>query len=86
MEKAYEATAFCGTLFLCLCVVLAWSGACVWGCVWQCAALFPFQNSSCVVAWLSVGALTAEYKCNVCNRMSCSYKGGKLRLNIALFV
>ncbi len=30
MEKAYEATAFCGTLFLCLCVVLAWSGACVW--------------------------------------------------------
>lgn len=31
MEKAYEATAFCGTLFLCLCVVLVWSGACVWG-------------------------------------------------------
>lgn len=27
MEKAYEATAFCGTLFLCLCVVLVWSGA-----------------------------------------------------------
>lgn len=31
MEKAYEATAFCGTLFLCLCVVLVWSGARVWG-------------------------------------------------------
>ena len=81
MEKVYEATAFCGTLFLCL-----WSGAYVWGCVCRCVALFPFQNSPCVVAWLSVGALTAEYKCNVCNRMSCSYKGGKFRLNIALFV
>lgn len=31
MEKAYEATAFCGTLFLCLCDVSVWSGACVWG-------------------------------------------------------
>lgn len=31
MEKAYEATAFCGTLFLCLCVVLAWNGSRVWG-------------------------------------------------------
>ena len=86
MKKAYEATAFCGTLFLCLCVVLVWSGACVLGCVCRCAALFPFQNGPCVVAWLSVGALTAEYKRNVCNRMNCSYKGGKLRLNIALFV
>ncbi len=86
MEEAYEATAFCGTLFLYLCDVSVWSGAYVWGCVCRCVALFPFQNSPCVVAWLSVGALTAEYKCNVCNRMSCSYKGGKLRLNIALFV
>lgn len=31
MEKAYEATAFVARFFLCLCVVLVWSGACVWG-------------------------------------------------------
>lgn len=30
MEEAYEATAFCGTLFLYLCDVSVWSGAYVW--------------------------------------------------------
>ena len=86
MEKVYGAAAFCGTLFLVPMRCFGVERSVCLGCVCRCAALFPFQNSSCVVAWLSVGALTAEYKCNVCNRMNCSCKGGKLRLNIALFV
>lgn len=58
----------------------------VLGVVFGSARPFFLFKIARVVAWLSVGTLTAEYKRNVCNRMSCSYKGGKLRLNIALFV